>query len=160
MPAGWIAGYWDYSNEDVAMTNTYRNTDNQAPDLSQRKTINWPERMVTMELHLVELQDSFREIRKESQVAMVRMAEANERLANHFEDSKRLHQRIDEHDAQKEDLRNGMHRLEKCLLEVQLQNKILIDFSSGIKRAGFIVVTCGGAVLWWIIQRWVENHGK
>lgn len=142
------------------MTDTYRSTDINAPDLTKRKAINWPERMVAMELHLVELQEAFKAMCKESQYAMVDLAKSNERLANHFDDNKRLHQRMDEQDRQNEGLREDINRLEKSLLEVQLQNKILIDFSSGVRKAGWIAVTCGGAVLWWIIQRWVDQHGR
>lgn len=142
------------------MTDIYRSTDITAPDLSKRKVVNWPERMITMELHLLELQESFKEMRRDSQSALLRLAESNERWAAHFEDNKRVHIRIDEQNEQNRELREDISRLEKALLEVQLQNKILIEFSGGVKKAGWIVVTCGGAVLWWIIQRWVEQHGR
>jgi chromosome segregation ATPase len=142
------------------MTDSYRASDVQAPDLTKRKTVNWPERMVTMELRLTDLQADLKEIKDEARYAMVSLAESNEKFANHLEDNKRLHQRMDEQDAQTTALRGDINRLEKSLLEVQLQNKILIDFSGGVRKAGWVVVTCGGAVLWWIIQRWVEQHGR
>lgn len=142
------------------MSDSFRSTDIQAPDLTKRKTINWPERMVTMELHLTDLQADLKEIKEEARYAMVSLASSNEKFANHIEDNKRIHQRMDEQDAQNKALREDINRLEKALLEVQMQNKILIDFSSGVRKAGWIVVTCGGAVLWWIIQRWVESHGR
>lgn len=142
------------------MTDSYRETDINAPDLSKRKVVNWPERMVTIELHLTDVQADLKEIKNEARYAMVSLAESNEKFANHLEDNKRLHQRMDEQDAQTSALREDIIRLEKSMLEVQLQNKILIDFSAGVRKAGWIVVTCGGAVLWWIIQRWVENHGR
>lgn len=112
-----------------------------------------------MELHLTDLQADLKEIKEEARYAMVSLASLNEKFANHIEDNKRLHQRMDEQDAQNAALREDINRLEKSLLEVQMQNKILIDFSAGVRKAGWIVVTCGGAVLWWIIQRWVDSHG-
>ena len=142
------------------MTDSYRATDINAPDLTKRKTINWPERIYALELHVTDMQVDLKEIKDEARYAMVSLAESNEKLANSFNDNKRLHQRIDEQDLIIEGMQKTLIQMDKTLLEIQLQNKILIDFSGGVKKAGWIVVTCGGTVLWWIIQRWVETHGR
>ncbi len=113
-----------------------------------------------MEIHLQDAQADLKEIKNEIRYAMVSLAESNEKLVNSYSDNKRLHQRVDEQDEAIEELKLTLIQLEKSLLELKLQNQILIDFSSGVKKAGWIVVTCGGAVLWWVIQRWVEQHGR
>lgn len=141
------------------MTESYRATDPAMPDLTKCKTINWPERMVTMELHLTDLQASLKEMQTEARYAMVSLAESNEKLANHFEEAKRVHQRMDEHDAMVSDLREELVRLEKTIIELKMQNQVLIDFSCGVKKAGWIAVTCGGVVVWWVLQKWLE-HGR
>jgi len=98
-------------------------------------------------------------MQKESQYALISLAESNEKFANHLEDNKRMHHRMDEHDAIVADLRDEVVRLEKIIIELKLQNQTLIDFSCGVKKAGWIAVTCGGVVVWWVLQRWLE-HGR
>ena len=85
--------------------------------------------------------------------SLLRNAEDNERIAAHLEDSKRVWQRV-------EKLEDSINELEKSLIELRAHNRQLLEFSAGVKKAGWIVVTCGGVVLWWIIQRWVEQHGR
>ncbi len=113
-----------------------------------------------MELHLADVQADLKEIKTEVRYAMVSLAESNEKLVNSYSDNKRLHQRVDNQDEVIEELRNTIMQLEKTLIELKIQNQVLIDFSSGVKKAGWVVVTCGGAVLWWVIQRWIEQHGR
>jgi len=127
------------------------------PDLSctdtRRPTINWPERISRLEICQSDLKELVVAMNESIQQSMLRTAEANARIAAHFEESKRVWNRVDE-------LEDTINELEKNLIELKAQNRQLLEFAAGVKKAGWVVVTCGGVILWWIIQRWVETHGR
>ena len=141
------------------MNDTYRNTDTVAPDLTKRKTVNWPERLITLEGQFLAIQTAYHEAQKSAQYAMMSLAESNERLASHFEDNKRLHVRADGQDEIIEALRTSLAQQEKLLVALLEQNKQLLDFNAGLKRAGWAIVTGGGILIFWLFQKWFEKHG-
>jgi chromosome segregation ATPase len=120
---------------------------------TRRPVINWPERISKLEICQGDLKEMIVAMNETMQQAMFRNAESNERIAAHLEQSRRIWDRVDE-------LEHTINELDKALIELRAQNRQLLDFSAGIKKAGWIFITCGGVVLWWIIQRWVEQHGR
>ena len=141
------------------MTDSFRHTDPVMPDLTKRKSINWPERMVTLEIAVTEIRTAWKEMQKEAQYAMVSLAESNEKLANHFEESRRLHQRIDEQNEFIEELRRSFNSQEKLLVALIEQNKQLLDFNTGMKRTGWAILSGGTIFVFWLFQKWFEKHG-
>lgn len=75
----------------------------------------------------------------------IHYAVAMERIAEHLEESKRLYARIE--------------ALEAMVAVQQEQMKAALEFQADVKRAFWMVITGGGVVLWWIVQKWLE-HGK
>ena len=120
---------------------------------TRRPAINWPERIAKLEMCQSDLKELIVAMNEMAQQVMLRNAEANERIAAHLEESRRVWNRVDE-------LEDALNELEKTLIELRAQNQQLLEFSAGIKKAVWIFVTCGGVVLWWIIQRWIEQHGR
>lgn len=92
------------------------------------------------------------------QQTAIRNAEANERIASHFEETKRVWERVDEQDETLESLSLRLQSLEKSIIELRIQNQNLIEFTGGVRKAAWIGITCGGILLWWIVQRYLE-HG-
>lgn len=133
---------------------------------TKRSAVLWPERIAKLEANQIdparfaqieaklnqfcELIISTSEANQQSQI---RNAEANERIAAHFEESRRVWSRVEE-------LQDNFQDLEKIVIELREQLKQIQEFSTGVKKGVWIIATCGGAVLWWIIQRWVEQHGR
>lgn len=132
---------------------------------TRRNAINWPERIAKLEANQIDpvrfsqieaklnqFCDLLIKNSEANQQSQIRNAEANERIAAHFEESRRVWQRVDE-------LQENLQDLEKIIIELREQHKQIQEFSAGVKRAVWVAVTCGGVVLWWVIQRWVESHG-
>ncbi len=80
------------------------------------------------------------------------LAEFNERLANHMEESKRFYARIELLEAHCVETQTELRELRTRLAQVT-------EFQQDLKRIGLMVVTGGVVVLWWIVQHWLE-HGK
>ena len=120
---------------------------------TRRPAINWPERIAKLEMCQSDLKELIVAMNEMAQQVMLRNAEANERIAAHLEESRRVWNRVDE-------LEDALNELEKTLIELRAQNQQLLKFSANIKKAIWIFVTCDGVVLWWIIQRWIEQHGR
>jgi len=87
----------------------------------------------------------------DSQQAAIRSADINGRIAAHFDDSKRVLDMIDGQDVR-------LQALEKAFIELRAQNTNLAEFMGGVRKAAWIGITCGGILLWWILQRYLE-HG-
>lgn len=87
----------------------------------------------------------------DSQQAAIRSADINGRIASHFEDSKRVLDMVDGQDVR-------LQALEKAFIELRAQNTNLAEFMGGVRKATWIGITCGGILLWWILQRYLE-HG-
>ena len=133
---------------------------------TKRNAINWPERIARLEANQID-PARFSQIEAKlnqfcdliinnseaNQQSQIRNAEANERIAAHFEESRRVWSRVDE-------LQDHLQELEKIIIELREQHKQMREFSADVKRAVWFAVTCGGVVLWWIIQRWIESHGR
>jgi len=114
---------------------------------------------VTLEIAVTEIRTAWKEMQKEAQYAMVSLAESNEKLANHFEESRRLHQRIDEQNEFIEELRRSFNAQEKLLVALIEQNKQLLDFNTGMKRTGWAILSGGTIFVFWLFQKWFEKHG-
>lgn len=83
---------------------------------------------------------------------LLSLAESNERLANHLEDSKRVYGRIEALESHYVETKTELHELRTQLAQVT-------EFQQDLKRIGLMIVTGGVVVLWWIVQKWLE-HGK
>lgn len=131
---------------------------------TRRNPINWPERIAALESRQIDpvrfaqieaklnqFCDLFLKNNENHQNSQIRNAEANERIAAHFEESRRVWERVEE-------LQESLQALEKIIIELREQHRQMQEFSSGVKKAAWIAVTCGGIILWWIIQKWVDNH--
>lgn len=132
--------------------------------LSKRGIIDWPGRIAKLESNQIDpvrfaqieaKLNQFCELMVKNnevvQLSSVRHAEANERISAHLEESKVVREWVHEQDQQ-------IAALEKGIIELKAQNQQLIEFVGGVKKAAWIVVTCGGVVVWWVIQKYIE-HG-
>lgn len=85
-----------------------------------------------------------------NQQSAIRNAEANERIASHLEETKRVWEIVDSQDSR-------LLVLEKSFIELRAQHNNLNDFMSGVRKTAWIGITCGGALLWWIVRRYFEH---
>lgn len=83
---------------------------------------------------------------------LLSLAESNERLANHMEESKRVYARIESLEAHYVEARTDLR-------EIRAQLRQVDGFIQDLKRIGLMAVTGGVVVLWWIVQKWLE-HGS
>jgi len=140
--------------------------DLERSETTRRNTVNWPERIAKLESNQIDpvrfaqieaKLNQFCELiinsNETNQQSAIRNAEANERIAAHFEESRRVWQRVDE-------LQDNLQAMDKIIIELREQVKQMKEFTAGMQRAVWVAVTCGGVVLWWIIQRWVDSHGR
>lgn len=140
--------------------------DLERTETTKRTSVNWPERIAKLEANQVD-PTRFAQIEAKlnqfceliintaeaNQQSQIRNAKANERIAAHFEESRRVWERVDE-------LQDSLQSMDKIIIELREQVKQMKEFTAGVQRAVWIAVTCGGVVLWWIIQRWVDSHGR
>jgi hypothetical protein len=108
-------------------------------------------RIARLEAKLDQLSELVSRNNEDNQRAAIRSADTNGRIASHFEDSKRV---LDVVNAQGERL----IAIEKAIVEINAKNQNLNEFVGGVRKAAWIGVTCGGILLWWILQRYLE-HG-
>jgi len=108
-------------------------------------------RIARLEAKLDQLSELVSRNNEDNQRAAIRNADTNGRIASHFEDSKRV---LDMVNAQGERL----VAIEKAIVEINAKNQSLNEFVGGVRKAAWIGVTCGGILLWWILQRYLE-HG-
>lgn len=85
-----------------------------------------------------------------NQQSAIRNAEANERIASHLEETKRVWEIVDNQDSR-------LLVLEKSFIELKSQHNNLNDFMAGVRKAAWIGITCGGALLWWVVRRYFEH---
>lgn len=127
--------------------------------LTKRNPNNWPERLIFLEGAFAEISQNHKEMQEQSRYALISLAESNERLASHMEESKRAHQRMDNQEEMIEELRKGQIEQEKLLISILEKNKQLLDFNLTLKRGAWTVMTGGVVVIFWLFQRWFEKHG-
>ena len=108
-------------------------------------------RIARLEAKLDQLSELVSRNNEDNHRAAIRNADTNGRIASHFEDSKRA---LDMVNAQGERL----VAIEKAIVEINAKNQSLNEFVGGVRKAAWIGVTCGGILLWWIVQRYLE-HG-
>ena len=73
----------------------------------------------------------------------IRYAVAMERIAEHLEESMRIYERIE--------------ALESLTAVQQAHIKSMLDFQADVKRVFWMVITGGAVILWWGVQKWIEN---
>ena len=108
-------------------------------------------RIARLEAKLDQLSELVSRNNEDNQRAAIRSADINGRIAAHFDDSKRVLDMIDGQDVR-------LQALEKAFIELRAQNTNLAEFMGGVRKAAWIGITCGGILLWWILQRYLE-HG-
>lgn len=108
-------------------------------------------RIDRLEVKLDHLSELVLKNNDDNQQAAIRSADINGRIASHFEYSKRVLDKVDGQDVRLQDL-------EKAFIELRAQNTNLTEFIGGVRKAAWIGITCGGILLWWILQRYLE-HG-
>jgi hypothetical protein len=110
-----------------------------------------PVRFAQIEAKLNQFCELIIESNKSSQQSSIRNAEANERIAAHLEEGKRVWEIVNAQDSR-------LQILEKSFIELRVQNQNMNEFMGGVRKAAWIGITCGGILLWWIVQRYLE-HG-
>ena len=108
-------------------------------------------RIARLEAKLDQLSEMVSRNNEDNQRAAIRSADINGRIAAHFDDSKRVLDMVDGQDVR-------LQALEKAFIELRAQNTNLAEFMGGVRKAAWIGITCGGILLWWIVQRYLE-HG-
>jgi len=108
-------------------------------------------RIARLEAKLDQLSELVSRNNEDNQRAAIRSADINGRIAAHFDDSKRVLDMIDGQDVR-------LQALEKAFIELRAQNTNIAEFMGGVRKAAWIGITCGGILLWWIVQRYLE-HG-
>lgn len=149
----------DLERSDITRRNRARLRPEPAPAPELLSEAEHFERLIRLEGDVEILNQFLPDLQQQNQSSLSSIAEANQRFANHFEESKRIHQRMDEQDRHVEDLRRELVKMEKCLLELKLQITSLLVFTEGVKKVSWVVLTGGGVVLWWFVQKWLE-HGR
>ena len=110
-----------------------------------------PVRFAQIEAKLNQFSELLIKSNEAGQHSAIRSAEANERIASHLEETRRVWLMVDEQDSR-------LQALEKAFIELRAQNTNLSEFMGGVRKAAWIGITCGGILLWWIVQRYLE-HG-
>ena len=108
-------------------------------------------RIARLEAKLDQLSELVSRNNEDNQRTALRNADVNGRIAAHFDDSKRVLDMVDGQDVR-------LQALEKDFIELRAQNTNLAEFMGGVRKAAWIGITCGGILLWWIVQRYLE-HG-
>lgn len=119
--------------------------------LTKRNPVDWPGRIARLEIKLDKLNDLVLKNNESNQQSALRSADVNGRIVSHIEESKRFLDIVEAQDAR-------LQTLEKAFIELRAQNQNLNDFMGGVRKAAWIGITCGGILLWWIVQRYLE-HG-
>lgn len=114
------------------------------------------ERVIRVERDVLLLNRFFPDLQKQSTSALASIAESNQRMAVHFEENKRQHERMDTQDLVVAEIKHDVVIIERTVLDLKVQSQILIDFTQGLKRFGWIVTTSLLALAVYAVQRWVE----
>lgn len=80
------------------------------------------------------------------QEVIQRSAVANERIATHLEQSRRVWERLENH--------------ERLLIQLKEQQTATCEFCGSVRKVFWLMVTCGLAVIWWTVQKWIEGHTR
>jgi len=115
------------------------------------------ERIVRVERDVLLLNRFFPDMQKQAAVALSSIADSNQRMAVHMEESKRQYERMDVQDSNIMAVKNETILIERTVAELKIQSQILIDFTQGLRRFGWIVTTSALAIAVWAVQRWVES---
>lgn len=118
------------------------------------------ERFSKVEAKLDQFCELLLKVSETAQDTSLRNANANERIAAHFEESKRVYQLIEEQGNRINEQGVMIHKLNESIIELRIQNKQMADFTSGIIKVAWMVATGGVIVVWWVIQKWLEQAGR
>lgn len=109
-----------------------------------------PTRFARVEAKLNQFCEMIVKSNEDSQQTALRNAGANERIASHLEETRRVWDMVENQDKR-------LLVLEKSFIELRAQHNNLNDFMGGVRKAAWIGITCGGALLWWIVRRYFEH---
>lgn len=115
------------------------------------------ERLIRVERDVLMLNRFFPDMQKQAASSLASIAESNQRMAVHMEETKRQHERMDIQDENILTIKNETILIEKSVAELKNQTQILIDFTQGLKRFGWIVTTSVLGIIIWAVQRWMES---
>lgn len=118
------------------------------------------ERFSKVEAKLDQFCELLLKVSETAQDTSLRNANANERIASHFEESKRVYQLIEEQGNRIDEQENIIHKLNEAIIELRIQNKQMSDFTSGVTKVAWMVATGGVIVVWWVVQKWLEGAGR
>jgi chromosome segregation ATPase len=135
-----------------------RNVSNPNPTLASLRQ-ELVERLIQVERDVAMHNRYIPDVQRQIQAALTSIADSNSKMVVHFEDNKHQHRRIDEQDAHVENIRLEIVRLERAIVELKVQGTVLIDFTRGIKKIGWFLVTSLLAMLVWATQQFVIPHG-
>jgi uncharacterized membrane protein YdbT with pleckstrin-like domain len=115
------------------------------------------ERVIRVERDVLLLNRFFPDMQKQAQTALTSIADSNQRMAVHMEESKRQYERMDAQDDSVSEIKRDVILIERNVMDLKMQSQQLVDFTQGLKRFGWIVTTSILAVAVWAVQRWMES---
>lgn len=118
------------------------------------------ERFSRVEAKLDQFCELLLKVSETAQDTNLRNASANERIANHFEESKRVYQILEEQGNRISEQDVVIHKLNEAIIELRIQNKQMADFTSGVTKVAWMVATGGVVIVWWVVQKWLEQAGR
>ena len=117
------------------------------------------ERIICVERDVLLLNRVFPEMQKQAVVVLASIADSNQKMAVHMEETKRQQDRMNMQDENNVIVKNEIVLIERNVTELKTQSQALIDFTQMLRRFGWIVTTSILAVAVWAVQRWVEHLG-
>ena len=114
------------------------------PHESRGTLVDLADRVVRIERDIDHIRASLDPLPLMLQASLERLAVVNERIAAHLEESKRAWNRLESHD--------------RVITELQERIKSVDGFSDVLKKLLWSLAAGAAAVLWWVIQKWVDHQ--
>ena len=114
------------------------------PHESRGTLVDLADRVVRIERDIDHIRASLDPLPLMLQASLERLAVVNERIAAHLEESKRAWNRLESHD--------------RVITELQERIKSVDGFADVLKKLLWSLAAGAAAVLWWVIQKWVDHQ--
>lgn len=119
--------------------------------------LNLLEKIIRVEWDIVLLNHLFPDAQKQIQRTLDSLAESNQKMTVHFEQTKRYYERLDELENLFKCIQNKFVEIDSAILDIRLQLKELNTFSETIKRFTWIVITSFLGICIWFTQKWIKR---
>ncbi len=114
------------------------------PHESRGTLVDLADRVVRIERDIDHIRASLDPLPPMLQASLERLAVVNERIAAHLEESKRVWNLLESH--------------EKSITDLQERIKSVDGFADVLKKLLWSLAAGAAAVLWWVIQKWVDHQ--